>query len=336
MDKELMKVSVILVLYNNKQYIKPVLDAVFAQTHKDLEVVVVINADDGAKAILAQDYPQVKVLEPNKNLGFSGGNNLGIKNSSGDFIQLVNPDLILNSDYIEKLLKDFDDPKVAAATGKLLRYDFAQNKKTNIIDSTGIVINSSGRGRDRGQNQIDRHQFDNQREVFGVSGAGPMYRRSALEKIRFCEMGTESTIVKSVHQGNSWHCEYFDEDFFAYWEDVDLSWRLNNARFKCVYVPEAEAYHGRTAGSSKGGYLHLLNFIKHHKNISPQIRQLNYKNHILMYVKNARFIFHPAFVIRELAMLGYILLFEISTLKIIPKLLRQIPSILKKRAAGRV
>jgi GT2 family glycosyltransferase len=308
------KVSVILVLYNNKQYIKAVLDAVFAQSHKDLEVIAVINSDDGIKAILTTDYPQVKVLDPGQNLGFSGGNNLGIKSSTGDYVQLVNPDLILEAEYIEKILKAFDDQKVAAATGKLLRYDFVNNQKTNIIDSTGVVINSAGRARDRGQLQQDLGQFDDQREVFGVSGAGPMYRRSALDRVRF-------------------GLEYLDEDFFAYWEDVDLSWRLNNAGFRCVYVPQATAYHGRTAGQSEGGYAKIWNFYKHHKKLSARIRQLNYKNHILMYIKNARFIFHPAFVVRELAMLGYILLFETSTLGVLPQLFRQLPKIWAKRKA---
>lgn len=295
-------------------------DAIFAQTCKDLEVIAVINADDGAKEVLQREYPQVKILDPEKNTGFAGGNNLGIKHSSGEFIQLVNPDLILEPNYIEELLKAFRDEEVAAATGKLLRYDFVNDKKTNIIDSTGIVMSASGRARDRGQNQIDQGQFELQGRtlnVFGVSGAGSMYRRSALEKV--------------AYQG-----QIFDEDFVAYWEDVDLSWRLNNAGFENVYVPQAVAYHGRTAGQAKGGYLKVFNFIKHHKQLSPIIRQFNYKNHILMYIKNAPFIFHPAFILREFAMLSYILFFELSTLKVVPKLFRQIPRALKKRRASKM
>src|SRR3989338_5970990 len=124
-SNEMPKVSVIVILWNSKKYLKPVMDAVLGQTHKDLEVITVINADDGAREMLQKDYPQVKILDPGKNLGFAGGNNLGIKNSSGEFIQLVNPDLILEPDYIEKMLKAFDNPRVAAATGKLLPYDFS-------------------------------------------------------------------------------------------------------------------------------------------------------------------------------------------------------------------
>lgn len=315
------KVSVIILPFRKTHLIQPVVDAVFGQTHQDLEVIAVINdSTDGSKEIIARDYPQVKIIEPGYNSWFAAGNNIGIRSSTGDFIQLVNDDLFLEPNYIEELLKSFTDPQVAAATGKLLRYDFVKNKKTNIIDSTGVVMSASGRARDRGQNEEDKGQYDNQRVIFGVSGAGPMYRRSALEKVKWIE-------------DDKW--EYFDEDFLAYWEDVDLSWRLNRAGFKNVYAPAAVAYHGRTAGSAQGGYWHFWEFIRHHKKLSPLVRRLNYKNHILMYIKNAEHLWRPAFILREIAMLGYVLLFEVSTLMIVPQLIGQIPRALKKRAAAR-
>ena len=312
-----MKVSVITLPFRKTHLIKPVYDAIFAQTHKDLEVIAVINdSADGSKEIIQQQYPQVKIIEPGKNLFFAAGNNLGIKNSTGEFIQLVNDDLLLEPNYIEEILKAFADSKVAAATGKILRYDFAKNQKTKIIDTTGVVMASSGRARDRGQNQIDHGQFDKNDEVFGVSGAGPTYRKSALEKVKYEQ-------------------EYFDEDFVMYWEDVDLSWRLRNANYVINYVPRAVAYHGRTAGQAEGGYLHLLKFIRHHKKLSRQVLKWNYKNHILMYIKNAKHIWHPAFILRELAMLGYIVVFETGTLKVLTGLFRQMPRILAKRKAAR-
>ena len=315
-----MKVSVILVIYEGKKYIKPVFDAIFNQTHKDLEVIAVINkSTDGGREEIRQNYPLVKIIDEGRNTGFAEGNNIGIKASAGEFIQLVNQDLILEPSYIEEMLVAFADPKVAAATGKLLRYDFDKNQRTQIIDTTGVLISSSGRARDRGQNQIDLGQFDKLQNpndkfetVFGVSGAGPMYRKSALEKI--------------AYKG-----EYFDEDFFMYWEDVDLSWRLRNARYVACYVAKAIGYHGRTAGQSQGGYLHLLRFIKHHKKLNKQVLRWNYKNHMLMYIKNAKNIWHPAFILREIAMFGYIIVFETSTLKVLPELFRQIPKALDKR-----
>jgi GT2 family glycosyltransferase len=503
-----MKVSIIVLIYNAKKYIEPLFDSIFSQTYKDFEVLAVINgSNDGSKELIAQKYPKVKIIDPQANLWFSKGNNLGIKQSSGELIYCVNQDVILEPNNLQKLIEAFKDEKVGAATGKVLRYDFINNKKTNVIDSVGIVMNKSGRGRDRGQNEIDNGQYDKFQQVFGVSGAVAMYRRSALEKIKYCEAKRNCIIIhgcpskeedliditrmnakhwipyvvenlkkkmanvlsplmpnpwapdyaafklefekypvneNTVLVGHScgcaflvrwlgeskkkikklilvapWKipktkdsfrenfynfsidenlklqsdeivlftsdneredgkqsleiyneklsgriielkgrghytyedmgtrefpelleeilkaddrqvCEYFDEDFYAYWEDVDLSWRLNRAGFINVYVPNAVSYHGRTAGSSKGGYLKIFQFIKYHRSISPQIRKLNYKNHILMYIKNAPFI-HPLFILREIAMLGYIVLFEISTLKVLPELFHQIPKILKKR-----
>src|SRR3989344_4224005 len=233
------KVSVIVVEYNTKKFVKPVFDAILAQTHTDLEIFAVVNSDDGTKELIHQGYPSVKVIYSGTNLGFAGGNNLAIHQSIGEFIQLVNPDLVMEPDYIERMLKAFNDSHVAAATGKLLRYDFSANQKTNIIDSTGITMSTSGRGRDRGQNQIDTRQFDHQTDVFGVSGAAPMYRKSALERVKYCKTSPNQPPAAdevgnfSLKGGES--CEYFDEDFVAYWEDVDLSWRLGNANYVINY-----------------------------------------------------------------------------------------------------
>jgi len=334
-----MKVSVILVIYEGKKYIKPVFDAIFNQTHKDLEVIAVINkSTDGGREEIRQNYPLVKIIDESRNTGFAEGNNIGIKASAGEFIQLVNQDLILEPSYIEEMLVAFADPKVAAATGKLLRYDFDKNQRTQIIDTTGVLISSSGRARDRGQNQIDLGQFDKLQNpndkfetVFGVSGAGPMYRREALEKVKYCYPSSVAEATSSPLAGEEKKCEFFDEDFFMYWEDVDLSWRLRNARYVACYVAKAIGYHGRTAGQSQGGYLHLLRFIKHHKKLNKQVLRWNYKNHMLMYIKNAKNIWHPAFILREIAMLGYIMIFETSTLKVLPELFRQIPKALDKR-----
>jgi GT2 family glycosyltransferase len=310
------KVSVILVIYNAQKYIKPVFDAIFAQTYKDIEVIAVINGnEDGSKELIEQSYTTVKILEPGVN-SWCASNNLAIAESEGDLVQLVNQDLILEPDYIDKMVREFVDKRVGAATGKLLRFDFDKMQKTNIIDTTGIIMSSSGRARDRGQLQVDRGQFDTQTDIFGVSGAGPMFRKSVLEEIKYCENNK---------------CEYMDEDFVMYWDDVDLSWRINHSGHKIIYVPGAVAYHGRTAGQSEGGYVHFYKFIKHHSKLSKQILKWNYKNHILMYLKNTKII-HPMFILREIAMLGYILIFETSTLAIIPELFRQIPKIRRKRA----
>lgn len=313
------KITVVQVIYNNRRFIEPVFSAIFRQTFKDFNVVAVISGnEDGGKELLMEKFPQVEIIDPGYNIGFAAGHDLVFQKYNPEFFQLVNPDLILENDYIEEMLKAFADEKVGAATGKLYqadRDDISGNtikpRLEKILDTTGVIIRKSGRARDRGQHEVDREQYDNQINVQAVSGAGPVFRKTALEAVK--------------QDG-----QYFDEDFHSYWEDVDLSWRMQNAGWKNIFVPAAVGYHGRGAAASKHGYFDVVGFIKHHKTISPRIKQLNYKNHILMYIKNSPYLY-PQFFIREFFMFCYILVFETSTLKVLPQMLKLLPKMWKKR-----
>jgi GT2 family glycosyltransferase len=326
------KVTIVQVIYNNRPFIEPVFSAIFSQTHKDFNVVAVISGnDDGGKELLAQKFPQVEIIDPGFNIGFAAGHNLVFERYQSNFFQLVNPDLILEPSYVERMLKAFDDPKVGAATGKLLRYDFGKNQKTNIIDTTGVTIAKSGRARDRGQHEEDMGQYDQMINVQAVSAAGCMYRRSALESVKFRKIGKSENWTNPTSDKSDFPTsEYFDEDFHSYWEDVDLSWRMANAGWKNVFVPKAVGYHGRGAGSSEKGYADVVGFIRHHKKLSPYVRRLNYQNHIFMYVKNSPF-FYPQFFVREFFMFWYILFFEVGTLKVLPQMFKLFPKMWGKR-----
>lgn len=330
------KVTVVQVIYNHRKFIEPVFSAIFSQTYKDFNVVAVISGnDDGGRELLRQKFPQVEIIDPGYNIGFAVGHNLVFERYNSEFFQLVNPDLILEPDYIGNIIKVFDDPKVGAATGKLLRYDFDNNQKTNIIDTTGVTISKSGRARDRGQHEADKGQYDKDSKdskdtrIRAVSGAGCMYRRAALLKT-----AVDKSIVSSrqsiVYRLTTDDLEFFDEDFHSYWEDVDLSWRMANAGWKNVFVPSAIGYHGRGAGSSENGYADVVGFIKHHKKLSPRVRELNYQNHIFMYIKNSPY-FYPQFFVREFFMFFYVLFFEIGTLKVLPQMFKLLPKMWKKR-----
>jgi len=311
------RVTLIQIVYNSRKFIPQVFEAALNQTYKDTEFVTVIAGNnDKSKEYILEHFPNVKVIDPGYNIGFSRGHNEYFAQSDSEFFQLVNPDLIMSPTYVEEMLKVFADPQVGAATGKLLRYDFENNKPTSIIDTTGVVYSKSGRGRDRGQHEVDQGQYDNKMNVIAVSGAGPMYRKSALEDVKF--------------KREDRRYEYFDEDFHSYWEDVDLGLRLTNAGWKCVYAPKAVAYHGRAAGSSIGGYKKFFSFLKFHRGIDSRIRKLNYKNHIFLFLKNSPCLYLQ-FFIRELFMLGYITIFETSTLAAIPEMFRQLPTMWKKR-----
>jgi GT2 family glycosyltransferase len=322
------KVTIVQVIHNSRRFIEPVFSAIFNQGFKDFNAVAVIAGnDDKGKELLMEKFPQVEIIDPGFNIGFAAGHNLVFDKYQPDFFQLVNPDLIMEPNYIEELLKAFADERVGAVTGKLYQWrnppSFQKRGLGGVLDSTGVAISKSGRARDRGQHEIDKGQYDKNFIVDAVSGAGCMYRRAALENIRMPQLSPKPLALSPKF-------EYFDEDFHSYWEDVDLSWRMANAGWICKYQPSAIAYHGRGAGSSQNGYADVLAFIRHHKKLPAGVRRLNYQNHILMYIKNSKW-FYPQFFIRELAMFIYILFFEIGTLKAVPQMLKLLPKMWKKR-----
>lgn len=306
------KVVIIQQVYKSRQYVEQVYDAIAKQSFKDIKVVSqIVDDTGGSQSYIREHYPNVQIDEPGYNIGFAKGHNEIFSREDAEFFQLVNPDLILTPNYVEQMLKVFENPKIGAATGKLIRFDFTAGKSTGKIDTTGIVISKSGNAKDRGQNQEDVGQFDNQKKLMAVCGAGPMYRKEALEAVKY--------------EG-----QYFDEDFHSYYEDVDLGWRMNNAGWACVYQPSAIAYHGRAVGSSPGGYKKFISFLRHRKKINLWVKQLSFKNNIFFYLKNTSR-FHLEFFLREFFILGFVIIFEPSTLKVLPKLFSQLPSMWKKR-----
>jgi GT2 family glycosyltransferase len=261
-------VSIVIINWNNKDYLERCIESINNQTYSNKEIIFIDNdSKDGSFDFFKEKFGDKKyILVNNKeNLGYSGAANQGIKLSNGEYIMIINPDIIMEEDFIEKLcLFVEEDSEIGALSGKLLKYDFKNDKKLNIIDSAGIIIYKDRTCIDRGQNDEDLGQYNTTERVFGVCGAAPFYKRSALEKIKI-------------------ENEYFDEDFFAYKEDIDLSWRLNKAGYKCVYYPKAIAYHGRGLGGTKGG---MVNLIKHRRKQSKFLRGLSFRNQLLMLFKN--------------------------------------------------
>lgn len=261
-------VSIVIVNWNNKSYLKRCINSILNQTYKNLEVIFVDNdSEDGSFDYVDKLYDDNVITKINTqaNLGYAAGSNYGIKLSNGEFVLIMNPDVVLDKDFVLNCIGYINtDESIAAINGKLLKYDFENDKKLNIIDSAGIIMFRSRRCIDRGQNEEDNGQYENTERVFGVCGAAAFYRRSALEEIKFEE-------------------EYFDEDFFAYKEDVDLSWRLNLYGYKCMYYSKAIAYHGRGMGGSRGG---IINFIRNREKQSEFLRGISFRNHYLMLIKN--------------------------------------------------
>ncbi len=310
-------VSINLLLFNGKKYIKSCLNSVLAQTYPNIEILVIDNAstDGGAKLLKElSSFSQLRIIENKKNLGFAGGHNQGIKNSKGKYILCLNQDVVLDKNFVWEAVKVLEkNSKIAALQGKLLRLD-KNLKPTNIIDSTGLVMLKNRRIISRGQGKTNGGVYNKQEEIFGVDGAAPVYRRRALEDVRIDD-------------------EIFDKDFFAYKEDVDLGWRLRLYGWKAWYSPKLLAWHARTSGESAAKTCRQI--IKERRKINRFSKYVSFKNQRLMQVKNELpwlYIKHLPWILpKEICSWIYVLLFEHYTWKAIKDLFRQLPNALRKR-----
>lgn len=299
------KVSVQIVTYNSAKDIVNCLKGVFEQTHPDLEVLVIDNASlDRTVELISANFPQVNIIENQANIGFAPAHNQGFKIAVGDYVLVLNPDIALTQNYIEELAKAMEqEPQAGMVTGKLLRMT-PEGKPTNIIDSTGLIIYKNRRVVDRGQGEEDQGDYQKAEFIFGASGAAPLYRKTMLE----------DTAVNG---------EYFDESFFAYKEDVDLSWRAQLLGWKCQYLPKAVAYHGR--GWSPGKRKKIPAFLRLH----------SLKNRYLTLVKNDELVnllpHLPQLLWYELKVFGYLLFREPETLKVYREFFRLLPAAMQKR-----
>jgi GT2 family glycosyltransferase len=240
------RVAVIIPNWNGEEYIKDCLDSLQKQTVKPHIIVVENGSNDNSVRIIKQGFPKVELLEFEDNAGFAGGVNRGIKvalKKRFDFIVLFNNDAIADKNWLENLVNAaVKHPEAGIITGKFMRLD----KKH--IDSTGECYTIWGMPFPRGRNQLDVGQFNSGEYVFGASGGASLYKRVLFESIGL-----------------------FDEDFFAYYEDVDISFRAQLADWKVWYEPSAVAYHAVGATSSKLG-----NFSRYH----------SLKNFNLLWLKN--------------------------------------------------
>lgn len=234
------KVAVVIVTWNSARDIRECLQSVYSQTYPVNQVVVVDNSSgDSTVEIIEKEFPQALLLPQKKNLGFAQANNIGINHVNTDWILTLNPDAFIREDYIEALLRfTKDKPRTGSIGGKLLRFKETDTAPV-IIDSSGIEIYRSRRVVDRGSGEIDTRQWDDIQQVFGVCAAAALYRKVALEDVKI-------------------DGEIFPSEFFSYYEDADLAWRMWRKRWEAWYFPEAVCIHrrgGSPTGSSFSRYL---------------------------------------------------------------------------------
>ena len=288
------------------RYVFDCLESLMRQSYRDFSVMIIDNgSDDGTVEFIRSNYPTVSVLQNFKNFGFSKANNQGIQLSKSEYVLVMNPDVVLTDNFLQTIINFADQhPEAASIGGKILKmsteaYDendqegLRETVKSNVIDSTGLLVFKSRKVVNRGEGQKDKGQFDRTEEVFGLTGACVLYRRSALNEI----------MIKN---------EYFDNDFFAYKEDIDLAWRLKLYGFSAWYVANAICYHHRRLSVTVNHSVKKV--MASRKAVSKMLRLYSFRNHHLMILKNDQLINIilnlPWFIGRELRTVLYALIFE--------------------------
>ena len=216
--------SVIIPNWNGKHFLEECVDSLKAQTFRNFETILVDNGStDGSVEFAEKRYGDfLRIMRNEKNLGFTGGNNVGIQAARGRYVVLLNNDTWAEPTWLEELVKATHiDPPVGMWASKIYSY-----YRRNQIEATGELIYWDGLSRSRGQYEPERGQHEEIEEIFFPPGCGGMYRRAVFEEVGL-----------------------FDEDFFAYADDAEIGIRARLAGWKSVYVPKAILYH-KDSGST--------------------------------------------------------------------------------------
>ena len=220
-----MQIDIVIPNWNGKNLLRACLDSLKLQSFTEYSVIVIDNGStDGSKELLQEKYPDVHLISWPQNRGFSVAVNAGIKAGSAPLVFLLNNDTELHEDCLQEMVRAAEKiPEADFFAAKMLNYH-----KRHKLDGAGDAFLRGGVGYRIGTMEADGDLYSSSRYVFGVCAGAALYRREMLQEIG---------------------C--FDEDFFAYLEDVDLNLRANSRGKKCWYVSEARVYHvgSATTGS---------------------------------------------------------------------------------------
>jgi GT2 family glycosyltransferase len=230
------RLTVAIATYNGRELLATVLDSLAKQTFRDFRVVVVDDAStDGTSAWLADRWPEIEMLVHPANRGVTATLNACLRSGQGELVALLNNDVELDPNCLAELVRELDAyPGAAAAAAKLIDFNHR-----DVIDGAGDVYAWSGTANRRGHGERDVGQYDRAQPIFGACAGAALYRRSALDAVGL-----------------------LDEDFFAFYEDVDWSFRAQLQGYSCRYVPTAIAYHvgGATVGQGVSDFMLYQNW----------------------------------------------------------------------------
>lgn len=224
------KVSVVILNYRVADLTLECILSVQKSTYENIEIIVVDNNSEDGIGKRLEKFPEVTFIQSEDNLGYSGGNNLGIKKAlanGADYILILNSDAKVEKDAISKLV-DLADSNAGDILGpKILFPD-----KETIWYAGGVFDKNNVLGKHRGVDEKDNGQYDRTEETDYVTGAALFVKREVFDKIGL-----------------------FDEKYFLYYEDSDFCFRARNEGFKIMYTPQAVVYHENAQSTGLGSHL---------------------------------------------------------------------------------
>lgn len=222
---------VVILNWNGAAYIRDCLRSAFAQTYPRFRVILVDNgSQDRSREIVQDEFPDAILVALPENLHFARGSNAGIRRALQDpecaHVVTLNNDTRVDREWLTELVRPVG-PTVGMVASKLLLMG-----RERTLNSTGISIAPDGSGMDRGWNQPDEGQYDTAFDVFGPTAGAGLYSRKALNVVGL-----------------------FDEAFVAYYEDLDLAWRIRLAGWEARFSPSAIVHHKFSASFGQGNPL---------------------------------------------------------------------------------
>ena len=248
------RIAVAILNWNGEKFLRQFLPNVVENSKAVADVYVIDNdSKDGSVALLKKEFPEVHIIQLDKNYGFAGGYNKGLRKINNELFVLLNSDVEVTPNWINPVLKYMDEnPKMVACQPKIL--DFHRKEWFEYAGAAGGFIDNDGyafcAGRMFYEFDQDENQYVDNTEVFWASGASLFIYRDAYFEV-----------------------EGLDEDFFAHMEEIDLCWRLKNRGYSIGACRESTVYH------YGGGTLDRMN---------PYKTFLNFRNNLFLIMKNHR------------------------------------------------
>jgi len=233
-------VTIIIINWNNVKQLPRCIQSLHTQTYTDFEVFIVDNGSTDSSILTTKDDVaglDLHVIQLKSNLGFAVANNIGAHLARGKWLALLNADAFPEPDWLEKLLQTAEGyPEFSCFSSRQI-----QANNPSFLDGAGDAYHVSGLAWRIGLGYPSKQYGLNSLELFSPCAAAAMYSREA-----FLEVGG------------------FDEDFFSYFEDVDLGFRLQLRGYRCLYVPDAVVHH---IGSATFGERSDFAFYHAHRNL---------------------------------------------------------------------